>query len=270
MTNTYQIIDSYKTFLKANNPFRYASYINLLKQNIESAKSEAVMFSIMKPIFHEVNIFENMSSGGPDFICNSNTNSFVLEVTHLESKSVASQSGINITTPVDGSVNSISMITHMLRKKISSKADQISNYSMPRILAITCEHYLSDSFLGVIGAESLLTSDSKICFSSNKQIDETSLSTDLKNSIFIRLKNGILESCRRSISAILLINLSDAYKSSIVGILHYDPIYSFSTNMLPTVPFLRIKKWPPINKYIELEWSIDIPIAADFIHREIY
>ncbi len=103
----------------------------------------------------------------------------------------------------------------------------------------------------------------------NKPIDEIFLTTDLKDSVFFKSKNGVLESCRCSISAILLISLSDAYKSSIIGILHPDPVYRFSIELLPSVPFLQIKKWPLQNHYIEMEWTIEVPKAAEFCHRRI-
>ena len=99
------------------------------------------------------------------------------------------------------------MITHMLRTKTSSKATQLSGHSFPRILVITCEHIASDVLLGSHGAETLLTSDTKIEVPIDKPIENIDLVTDLKDSVFFRFKNGLLESCRKSISAILLLSI---------------------------------------------------------------
>jgi len=78
----------------------------------------------------------------------------------------------------------------------------------------------------------------------------------------------VLESCRRSISAILLISIySD--KALIIGILHPDPEIEFAMDLLPTVPFLRMRKWPPENNLIETEWVIRRPRPGEFRHRKV-
>jgi hypothetical protein len=160
------------------------------------------------------------------------------------------------------------MITHKLRTKASRKTPQLSDHSFPRILVITCEHVAADVLLGPGGAEALLTSDTKIAVPIGKQIDKVGIVTDLKNSVFFRSVNGELESCRRSISAILLISIL-ADKSLVTGILHPDPNYKFPIKLLPSVPFLRMKKWPPENNIIEIDWLIYEPKAKEFYHRKV-
>lgn len=156
----------------------------------------------------------------------------------------------------------------MLRTKVSSKAAQLSGNNIPRILIITSEHIGADFLLGPHAAEILLTSDTKIKVPIGKQIRNVGLTTDLKDSVFFRFKNGSLESCRRSISAILLISIFDD-KSLIVGILHPDPQYVFPIKLLPSVPFIRMKRWIPENNNIETEWVISKPKAEKFYHQKI-
>jgi len=160
------------------------------------------------------------------------------------------------------------MITHMLRTKVFSKAAQLSGYNLPRILIITSEHIGADFLLGPRGAEILLTSDNKIKVPIGKPIRKVVLTTDLKDSVFFRFKNGSLESCRKSISVILLLSIFTD-KSLICGILHPDPQYVFPIKLLPSVPFLRLKKWPPENNKIEIEWVINTPKEEEFYHRKI-
>ena len=268
MFSTSEIIESYKTFLKVKYQAHYQRFCNHFKDNPESAKAEAVVFSLMRSIFRDVKIGEDISSGGADFLCISDDGQFIIEVTSLEAGSVANQSGWNNGIPEDGAAGWFGMITHMLRTKASSKARQVSGYPIPRVLAITTEHIAADFLLGPHGAETLLTSDTKIEVPIGEPIGETNLVTDLKDSVFFRLKNGALESCRRSISAILLISIySD--KALFVGILHPDPEHKFTIGLLPSVPFLRIRKWPPENNQIETEWVIQRPKPAEFYHREV-
>jgi len=270
MVSIHEVIESYKVFLEVKYPKHSQSYRTRLKNNPESAKAEAVTFSILRSSFDDVKLAEDISTGGADFFCSSNDVNLIIEVTCLEAESVAIQSGWKNRVPPDPNKTAFSfgMITHMLRRKVSSKAAQLSGYNIPRILIITSEHIGADFLLGPRGAEILLTSDTKIKVPIGKPIRKVGLATDLKDSVFFRFKNGSLESWRRSISAILLISIFDD-KSLIVGILHPDPQYVFPIMLLPSVPFLRMKKWPPENNNIEIEWVINKPKVEKFYHQEI-
>ncbi len=270
MVSTAEIIESYKHFLEIKYPTHYKSYCTRLKNKPESAKAEAVTFSILRSNFDEVKLGEDISTGGADFFCSSNDVEFIVEVTCIETESVVTQSGWKNKAPPaqNKAAFSFGMITNKLRGKVSCKAAQLSGNDIPRLLIITSEHVGADFLLGPHGAEILLTSDTKIKVPIGKPIGKVDLATDLKDSVFFRFKNGSLELCRRSISAILLISIFDD-KSLIVGILHPDPQYIFPIMLLPSVPFLRLKKWPPENNNIETEWVIRKPKAEKFYHREI-
>ena len=270
MVSITEVIESYKVFLEVKYPKHYQSYRTRLKNKPESAKAEAVTFSILRSNFNDVNLAEDISTGGADFFCSSNDVEFIVEVTCIETESVVTQSGWkNKVSPAPNKTAfSFGMITHMLRTKVSSKAAQLSGNNIPRLLIITSEHIGADSLLGPRAAEILLTSDIKIKVPIGKPIGKVDLATDLKDSVFFRFKNGSLEPCRRSISAILLISIFDD-KSLIVGILHPEPQYIFPIMLLPSVPFLRLKKWPPENSNIEIEWVVNKPKAEKFYHREI-
>jgi hypothetical protein len=268
MASPTDVIESYKTFLEVKYPANYERYCDRLKSDPESAKAEAVTFSFLRSNFGDVKVAEDISTGGADFFCKSNEFEFIAEVTCLEAESVATQSGLKNEVPQDGSAGWFSMITHKLRTKASTKTRQLSGHDFPRILVITCEHFNSDVLLGPMGAESLLTSDTKIAVPIDKPIDKAGLITELKDSVFFKSRNGELESCRRSISAILLFSIL-ADKSLIVGILHPDPNYEFPIRILPSVPFLKMKKWPPENNLIETEWIINEPKAKEFYHQKV-
>ena len=268
MASISEVVKSYKTFLEVKYPFHHGKFCRLLKESVESAKAEATIFSLMRSQFSQVKIAEDISSGGPDYHCVSDDAEFIVEVTSLQTKAIAIQSGWANTLSDSGTVGSFAIITHMLRTKVSTKAAQVSDYPMPRVLVITCEHIGADFLIGPHGAETLLTSDTKIAVPINESQGETYLATNLKDSVFFKFKDGKIESCRRSISAILLVSMLED-KSSIVGVLHPDPKYAFALDTLPTVPFLRLKNWPPEDEHIETEWVIRMPRPADFYHREV-
>jgi hypothetical protein len=58
-------------------------------------------------------------------------------------------------------------------------------------------------------------------------------------------------------------------QSLIVGILHPDPEFNFPIRLFPSVPFLRMKKWPPEKNIIETEWIIYKPKPEEFYHRKV-
>ncbi|MCX5733532.1 MAG: hypothetical protein NTW68_04300 [candidate division NC10 bacterium] len=264
-------IESYMTFLSVKYPSHYKPFCNRLDSKPESARAEAVTFSWLRSQFEDVTIAEDVVTGGADFLCVSESGKIIVEVTCAESEAVATQSGWPNGVPEDGSGGSFGLVTHILRTKASEKAPQLSGYEMPRVLAITCEHVVADVLLGPLGAEMFLTSDTKIAvpIATGEPIDEkTFLTTDLKDSVFFRFSNGIVEPCRQSISSIFLISIL-ADKVFVVGILHPHPQHALPIRLLPSVPFLRVKKWPPENHGIETEWVIHSPKPTEFYHQEV-
>jgi hypothetical protein len=275
MNTISEVVESYKTFLQVKYPTQYTTYCNRLTSNPEGARGEAIIFSLLRTSLlrfslfnNEVMIAEDTTTGGADFLVTSGQSKFITEVSCLQAGSVASQSGIKNEVK-DGSCVWFGLITHKLRTKVSNKAPQVARYKMPRVIAITCEHICSDLLLGPDGAESLLSSETKIAVPiGDQRHDNTALVTDLRDSVFFRFKNGAVEPCRQSVSAVLLVSIFDD-KSLIVGVLHPDPKYPFPISLLPTVPFLRLNKWPPENNVIEKEWVIHTPEVAEFYHRNV-
>jgi hypothetical protein len=268
MVTIDNILKSYKTFLEVKYPLHHSKFCKLAKQNVQGAKAEAVLFSIMRSTLDEAVIGEDISTGGPDFLCTKNSNKFLLEVTSLEAEAVARQSGWPDSMPEGVTSGSFQMITNIIRRKASKKAGQLSGQPMPRVLAITCEHKASDVLLGPLAAETVLTSDTTLNVPIGRPISNIGLSTDLKESVFIRNRNGELEFCRESISAVLLVSIQGD-NSRIVGLLHPKPSWNFPYNLLQSVPFCRIKKESLEKGYIETEWVIGVPIPATLIHTEV-
>ena len=286
-TTITDLVDIYKCFLDDKCPTRVKSYCELLKSQPASARAEAVIFYFFKTNLDEVQIEEDRNKGGVDFRCKTDRTEFVAEVTTLNVESVAHESGLKNQIPKNRSLRSYSRITNLLRTKASDKAKQMAGYDCPRILVITCEHYDADSLLSDrIAAEFFLTSETKITIPhplSNPK-SELGLETDLKYSAFFRFNETTeeLESCRQSISAILLC-ATFKYETRVVGILHPDPAHKFPIKFLPSVPFVRLKKWPPENSRIGTEWVIhkltngntateqilDEPKAFSFYYNEI-
>jgi len=263
-----EIVESYKIYLEVKYPAHHKNFVTRYEEHPESARAEAALFSVLRSLCETVKIAEDISTGGADFLCQVEDSEFLVEVTSLGTVSVAKQSGMAHEVPPSGTSGSFGMITHMLRTKASSKAAQLSDAPIPRVLAIATEHQGGNALLGPIAAEFLLTSDSMIKVPITNSVNDIGLVTDLKDSVFFRFKNGGVESCRRSISAILLVNITYDRCFS-VGILHPDPVHSFPIKLMPTVPFVRLKKWPPKDNEVGTEWIVEHPKSAEFLYHPI-
>lgn len=252
-TEVEDLVHNYNRFLSEKYPTLLKGYCN---RKPDSARAEAVTFHFFKNHSDNIQVKEDPAKGGADFQCKTDTAKFMVEVTCLEAESVACKSGLRNESLLKRSSGWYSGITQKLFQKAIRKTEQMSGYDCPRILVIACEHLQADMLLGIIDAEFLLTGEQGIAvvpFSSSRgNLDSV---TDLKNSVFFRYNKeiGQLESCRRSISAILLFSVLGA-SVSVIGILPPDPTHKFLIKFLPSVSFVRLKKWPPENGILEIEW----------------
>ena len=257
-TTIDDIVDNYKNFLSDKYPAHIKKHFcNRLSSNLAGARAEAVTFHFFRSNVDDVRIEEASGVGGADFRCKIQKSEFVAEVTSLDAEAVAKASGLPNDIPEETVVTrSYKEITPLLRRNASDKTPQMSGYCCPTILVMTCEHIDAMNLLSSkIAAEFLLTSDTCISIPhplANPKPD-LSLETDLANSVFFREKNGEFELCRRSISVILLCGIL-RNAMHVIGVLHPDPVHKFPTQFLPSIPFVRLKKWPPENDRIETEW----------------
>lgn len=260
-TTIDDLVDNYKNFLSDKYPAHIKKHFcNRLSSNPAGARAEAVTFHFFRSNVDDIRIEEASGVGGADFRCKIQKSEFVTEVTSLDAEAVAKASGLPNDIPEETVVTrSYKEITPLLRRNASDKTLQISGYCCPTILVMTCEHIDAMNLLSSkIVAEFLLTSDTSLSIPNplDTSNPDLGLETDLANSVFFRFnKNGECESCRRSISVILLCSIMrNAMK--IVGILHPHPIHKFPIKFLPSIPFVRLKKWPPENNRIGIEWVI--------------
>ena len=179
------------------------------------------------------------------------TSEFIAEITCLESDSVTRKSGLKYEPTENPSVKAFSPITRKLCDAVCGKGSQMSGYNSPGILVIACEHPLGDVLLDPTDAKRLLIGDVKIGFSILNKDGWGNSITEFENSCFLRW-NQEWELSNRSVSSILLFHISGA-SAFVVGILHPDPVHKFPPQLLPSVPFVRLKQWPPEGDRIKIE-----------------
>jgi hypothetical protein len=268
MTLTTNVVESYREFLFVKYPTHEKKFCNLLKSSPQSAKAEAVIFQLLRLLFDDVVVAEDISTGGADFLCRADEMELIAEVTCLEAESVTKQSGWENSIPEDGSAGWFRMITHKVRGKASTKASQLSGYTASRVLVISCEHIASDVLIGPHGAEVFFTGQPRIAVPIGDPIDSINTVTDLRDSIFFDVNDGVVEPGRQSISATLLVSVF-AHDASVVGILHPHPQIPLPVSLFPSAPFLRMRKGPPTEMEIETEWVAHKPNPWRYYHNPV-
>ena len=234
MKTVYDLLDEYKDFLDGTD--RFESWNRLSRDEPESARSEAVAYAFFKSHGYNIQVEETPDKGGVDFRVQAETTDFVVEVTSILRENYTKNSGM--PEIILDRVRCVSpyKVPHSIRSKVSDKASQMSGYNCPRILMIACEHPEYQYFLNkqnALGPEALLTSPPKISIPSKKNV------TGLEDSLFLKFQNGRIVFCRKSISAVLLFYISKYYVQT-TGLLHPQPVYNFSVDLLPSVPFVEV------------------------------
>ena len=262
MKTIYDLLDEYKDFLDGTN--RFESFKRLCCAEPEAARSEAVAYSFFKWHGYDIQVEETPNEGGVDFRIQAESTDFVVEVTSILRETYTEHSGMpeRIISGRGYSVDPY-RVPHLIRSEVSSKARQMSGYDCPRILVITCEHPEYADFLDekeAFGPSILLTSPPKIEIPGGNNV------TDLADSLFFRFQNDRIVFCRESISAVLLFYISKYYAQT-TCLLHPHPVYNFSVDFLPSVPFVEVLI-SGTEDYTETRWIPDNLPDGVFIYND--
>ena len=256
MVTRDDMLTHYSRLLKETNTVAYQQLQSRAKANPEGARAEAISAFWLLAYRHSIRP-EHPSEGGPDFDCGV----FQAEVTTLEAETITERS--KLPDGVTGGVISYNhqAITNAIFSRVNGKNSQFGAQK-PGLLIVGSEHLASMLVLEETQIRSLMTGTPKISIS---LVDGSqSLTSELQDSVFIRAgKTGVIESARRNISALLLMQVHQL-ECRIVGALHPNPHFSFPPELLPGVPFCRFKTWPIQNGKIDLDWTVNPPDVAKF------
>jgi hypothetical protein len=267
------VLQAHGEYLSLLHPDFSSKFDELLLADREAAIGEAAVFSLLKTYFRaRPEPADVPGTGGVDFICHrAKPEQFVVEVTSLKPEAVAAQSGIP-TEIEDGAGGPFKMTTDQLFSTVRSKADQLSNYSCPRVLAITSTHHAASFLMGDTGAEFLLTSEPAITYPLAETGGPVTMTTNLRRSVFFGPAPGStgtqIVPRRQSVSAVLLLGL-DELRSNVVGLLHPAPATKLNLERFRDVPFLRLAEWPIVDGAIRTEWVISSPESRHFPHAPV-
>lgn len=252
------LIDEQRAWLKPFSKQRLDKWERELKSDPEAAICEAMTREFLEESGVDVAPNENLSTGGPDFVCSRDVNRFYVEVTHVPKDKVTSKTNLT-DKPQNASYKRL--LTNVFLDKLCNKASQCSGLDKPCLVAIGTLHCQGGvRCFGKHAIEYLLTSTSSITMRVNpaqgQAIGEPYESADLRDSAFIRYSKtstGKIEFARNPISAVLL--CAFGYGSvKVVGALHPNPNRVFDRMLLPQIKFCRLVEGCIEARQLKVEW----------------
>lgn len=89
-----EVVESYKAYIGKRNPQLSQRLNHRERENPEGVMLEAAIFSVGWSYGLTPEIAEIAGEGGPDFLCGKGDYKFLLEVTHVSTKTIESHSGM--------------------------------------------------------------------------------------------------------------------------------------------------------------------------------
>lgn len=255
-----ELINEHCAWIKPFGKQRLNKWEELLKVNPEAAICEASTRKLLAEHSIYVQPQEDISKGGPDFLCVKNNKRFYVEATCITKETATNKAGLSDTLPGTSKVQRFALLTKRIFYEICSKTPQCSNLGAPCVIAIGTLHFQ----VGCIcfnkhATEQLLTGTTFITAPINTQtgqaMREPYEATDLQDSVFIRpvkISPNEIEYARSPISAVLLCPFG-SLPTKVIGVLHPNPNHSFDRTLLPKIEFCRLAEGYQIGQF-KAEW----------------
>ncbi|MBE0535051.1 MAG: hypothetical protein IH624_05220 [Phycisphaerae bacterium] len=255
-----KLIGGHREWLMGFDKVYLETWQNLFtKNNSEAALCEAATRKLLFDHGCNVKPFEDPSSGGVDFKCSKNGNTFYAEATCITKNVASDKTGLTHLT-IPNEATDYAYLTRTICQELSNKTSQCSGLDAPCIVVIgTCHFQAGCLCFDDLAAEELLTGKThitkRIDRDSGKAVGESYELTQLESAAFIRpnaKSPHFIEHARCPISAVLLCAFgTDPMHTA--GILHPDPTNIFNRALLPDITFCRL-----VDGYargpLEVEW----------------
>ena len=246
LTDNYaEVIQKHRGWLQNFGKQRLKKWEDLLKNNPEAAICEAKTRKLLSDHNVIVEPYEDLSTGGPDFVCTKDSKTFYVETTCISIEAATKESDLYPTDSPEVDDSAYRNMTEKFRSEITRKTKQCSKVKAPRIVVVATLHPKASDccIIDECSVEELLTGTTyitgEINTRSGRKVGDTYQSTRLENSVFILPKKGSpnqIEDARNSVSAVLLCGFG-LNPLNVIGCLHPNPNYPFDRSLLPDVKF---------------------------------
>lgn len=254
------VIKSHVVWLESFSHEHTEKWNALLSSNPEAAICEACVRDNLARHVDEIQPNEDLSHGGPDFLCKLGKKYFYVEVTCITIDSAIQASELPHPMPKHPEASGYRHMTDKIRGELVNKTPQCSGLDHPCVLAIGTLHSQAGPLcMDEHAAEEVLTGTTyitaKINTRSGRMVGEPYDAADLRDASFIRpakTEPTSIEEARKTISAVLLYSLWYD-PCHVIGLLHPKPNKPFPRELLSAIKFGKLK-----NGYdegiIEVEW----------------
>lgn len=254
------IIESHTSWLKGFGQERSDKWKSLLIADPEAAICEACVRDILSQHVNAIQPNEDLSHGGPDFLCKQNNHYFYVEVTCITIESATQATELPHPLPLNPEASYYRHLTKRILGELVNKTRQCSGLDHPCILSVGTLHSQAGPLcMDELAAEEILTGTSFITAHidtrSGRMVREPYEATDLHDSSFVRstqTRPKSVEEARKTISAILLCALWYD-PSRIIGLLHPKPNNPFRRELLSEIKFVKLKDGYDEGIF-EVEW----------------
>lgn len=254
------VIYSHMAWLEGFSQERSVKWQDLLSSNPEAAICEACVREILSQHVDAIQPNENLSHGGPDFLCKQGNDYFYVEVTCITIESATQATELPHPVPFHPEASYYRHLTKKILGELVNKTRQCSGLDHPCILAVGTLHSQAGPLcMDKHAAEEILTGTSFITAHidtlTGKMVREPYEATDLRDSSFVRSSKtapASVEEARKTISAILLCSLW-YNPSRIIGLLHPKPNKTFRRELLSEIKFGKLKDGYDEGIF-EVEW----------------
>jgi hypothetical protein len=234
-------IEIHREWLR-NDEQRLHKFDALLRAQPESAICEALVAAQLSSWVDHVEPFENISLGGPDYLCTMGGGKFFVDSTCLRSDAVTRATGIR-DFPWITETTSIGSLSQPIFGAVSDKVTQCASVDKPALVAIGILHVNASLMCVNAGAaRDMLISDESyvipIPTGCVYERESGQFVTGLRRSVFLQAANHSIQAKREPVAGVLLFGFAK-HPPSVIGIINNNALRPFNPSLLPCVPFAR-------------------------------
>lgn len=241
-----ELVDEHRQWLRVCDQRHERKWERLLRADSEAAACEAAVRRFLAS--NGIAVFPNESlngrRGGPDFRCERGGNCFLVEATCLRIETVTNRTGLPHLVEPGGRY--LKSLNAALVSEIVNKAAQCSGSADPTLVAVgTFHEYASLACINDQFVRMLLTGEPVVRVEVNRptgrRINGPIWTTDLWPSAFVGPHgDDSFKHNRKSVSGVLVCGFGVS-PPRVRGILHPAPVRPLNRQLLPAVPFFRLR-----------------------------
>ncbi|MFH1371923.1 MAG: hypothetical protein ABII09_11655 [Planctomycetota bacterium] len=261
LTDVYAgIITEHQVWLQRFDGQRLKKWEDLLSSCSEAAICEAETRKLLSDQNIDVYPCEDLSTGGPDFLCSKNGQKFYVEVTCITIDVATQKTTLPSCYLKSSDAQYYRLLTKHIRGELSGKTAQCAKLDLPCVISIGTLHTRA----GVLcfkkqACEDILTGTTQITMDvdirKGHAVSAPYQTTNLEDSAFLRFSkraDGTIEYARNPISAVLLCACGQ-YPMRVYGLVHPNPSHPFDRSLLSGIEFSKLADGYQ-NGSMKVEW----------------